>query len=385
MDPASTLLDVLHCSARIECDAAGYGRLADAVRRVDRWDDLPALAEIHGLAPLLQMHLRHASIPVPSRIRRQLDVLTIRHRDTNRLRMHALGEILAAFDKAGITALVLKGAALANLIYPSVGLRPMSDLDILVEPGQARHAQIELGRLGFNAPLTSTAWATVGRQHLPTATRQCDSQAIHVEIHHDALSPDQAGSLRMDRLIDAPRRFSVEGRPAYALSHADMLYHLCCHLTEAASVVRLIWIADIVGYAGRFCNEIDWPQVRDRYPSVVNTLSLLHQVTPMPAPLLRHVTPATISPKGMAVTIKPWRQIGGERPTYRAILRDLFYPSDWWLRVRYAVEDRRSLFWCRWFQHPLRLSSSIMWRVRGYVAWRARAMAGAFHTSARDS
>src|SRR5438477_13052940 len=118
MDPSSTLLDLLHCGARIDCDAAGYERLAEAAHRVEGWDDLPALAETHGLAPLLQMHLRHASIPVPSGIRRQLDVLTIRHRDTNRLRMHALGEILDAFEKAGIAALVLKGAALANIIYP---------------------------------------------------------------------------------------------------------------------------------------------------------------------------------------------------------------------------------------------------------------------------
>ncbi len=372
----SVPFDVLRCCARVECGVADYERLAYAASRVDNWEGLPSLAERHGLAPLVYTHLRGAGVTLPSGIRRQFDALSVHHRQANRFRMRTLREILDAFESAGINALVLKGAALVHVIYPAVELRPMSDLDILVEERQARDAQVQLANLGFNAPLTSTAWATAGRQHMPTATRRCDNQAIHVEIHHDALSRDQKGSLTVGGLTSAPRRFYLEGRPAYALGHTDMLYHLCCHLAEMARLLRLIWIADIIGYATRFSNDIDWHHLRRHYPSVLNTLSLLHHVTPLPPPLLRHAAPAGESPpQGVAMTFKPFRQIMKRGRGSRAILRDVFYPSDWWLRLYYGLDETRPLFWCRWFRHPWRVGSWLAWRLRVYLPWRARGLA----------
>ena len=113
------------CS-RITCDVALYERIASQAAALDAqaWGTLPHRAEAHGIAPLLFTHLKAASAPVPTEAQRALRGLTLRHRLANRARMAVLRSILARFGTAGISVCVLKGAALAHLIYPTPGSAP---------------------------------------------------------------------------------------------------------------------------------------------------------------------------------------------------------------------------------------------------------------------
>jgi hypothetical protein len=96
------------------------------------WAGGAAQAEAHGLAPLLYLHLKGTEVQLPLATKRELQGLYLRHRHANQVRTRVLHEVLAAYQSAGIPALVLKGAALFYLVYPEPGLRPMSDMDILV-------------------------------------------------------------------------------------------------------------------------------------------------------------------------------------------------------------------------------------------------------------
>lgn len=61
--------------------------------------------------------------------------------------LHALrlAEVWRRLETAGIEALLIKGWAVARL-YPEAGLRPYSDLDVVVRPGQAQAARAALTR-----------------------------------------------------------------------------------------------------------------------------------------------------------------------------------------------------------------------------------------------
>jgi hypothetical protein len=72
-----------------------------------------------------------------------LNQLRIRYYDTwfrNEELYQELGAILERLESVGIEAVVLKGACLAASVYKDFGLRPMSDLDILVCESQIRDA-----------------------------------------------------------------------------------------------------------------------------------------------------------------------------------------------------------------------------------------------------
>jgi hypothetical protein len=59
-----------------------------------------------------------------------------------------MGEVIAEFEKRGVQTLVLKGAALMARYYKDLGVRPMSDCDVLVpfeKTDQAMEILVELG------------------------------------------------------------------------------------------------------------------------------------------------------------------------------------------------------------------------------------------------
>lgn len=378
-DPA--LAELLRLSAALDRDETDYQPLVDTVARLRAWSALPAAAEAHGLAPLVHFHFSRARISCPPKIERRLLGLTLAHAGANRLRFQVLREILDLLDEAAIPVLVLKGAALAHILYPSKGLRPLSDIDLLVAPSLASRAQSALATAGFSAPLPPPSWQFGGHHHLPAAVRVRDGHEVRVEVHTNALTRDTPGSLSMDQLSDVPQEFPIEGRTARTLGHADMLYHLCRHTSEPVPLLRLVWVADVVGYATRYREVIPWADLRRRSPFVLNALSLLHLLTPLPPELTEYVAlPDDRGLRGVGTACKPLNGIFRRDRGVRDIRRDLFDPSDWWLRFYYGVDDGSLLWWYRWVRHPLQVAHWLTRRAGASLHRRTRGMASAYWT-----
>jgi hypothetical protein len=367
------VVDLLRAAARVQWEADDAERLAVAARSVVTWDGVPDAAEAHGLAPLLYRRLSDAGVPISIDARQQLFAASVRHRDANQHRLEVLGQILDAFDRERIRVVVLKGAALANILYEAPGLRPFGDLDLLVEPQDAWRAQTILGSIGFAAPPVPTERRLLSHHHLPLAVRQSGGHIVQVELHTNALSLDSSGSLTMADLSHPVRTFDVAGRSAATLGHIDMLYQLCRHIAERASLLRLIWVADIVGYAARYVSEIPWEELRRRHPFVINALSLLHLVTPLSEPVLTQVEPADGSNvAGVGEACRPLAETLRRDRRVRAIAHDLFSPPEWWLRLHYGVAADQSLLWQRRVVHPGRVAYWIARRAMAYARWEIR-------------
>ncbi len=337
-----------------------YPRLAQQAGQLTAWNELPAQAEAHGLGPLLYTYLKQAGVAVPPGAQRELQGLYLRHRHANAVKMRILSEILAAFHQAGIEARLLKGAALAWLIYPQPGLRPMRDLDLLVKKSDALAAQAALAGLGFVAPLP----AHLPDKHLPAAVRKTEGLSVSVELHHNLFNLAHPASLTLEQLPPAPPALTVAGQPACTLGYEEMLWHLCEHLTYHTTVwesLRLIWVADIVGVAERFVAEIDWPLLKQRYPLASNVLSLLHFITPLSPALIERAglkTNRVVNGAGFEFEGWPRTSIGQQRAGgkgYGRILKDTFYPPELWLRLHYRLKADQSILWQRWLLHPWRI------------------------------
>jgi len=373
---------LLALCARAECDAAHYHQLGQAAAQLTDWAGVAAQAEAHGMAPLLYIHLKGAGATLPPVIKRELQGLYLRHRHANQVRTRVLCDILTAYQATGIPALVLKGAALAHLVYPEPGLRSMSDMDILVPASEVWRAQQALAGLGFDVPLPTGPASS--HRHLAAATLHTEGLAISVEIHHRLFSDyfDNARAYLASRMLPVarpgtqvkiaetladltvpPRSFALGDLTAYTLGYEDMLGHLCRHLTSHVNVWdfgRLIWVADIVSFSERFVMEIDWERMRRRHPDVLDTLSLLHFMTPLSDTLLSQAgIQIGRAPQGVGMEYQGWPRIRSERGCRQA-LRDTLFPSEWWLRLRYQLGSRRPLFWYRWVRHPLHILGHVV-------------------------
>ena len=371
LDPVTKLLRQCAC---LNPDRSELAAIRETAAGGAAWSELPAEAESHGLAPLVYRHAKRARIRIPESCATALRALTLRHRCAIQIRTRVLHTLLAELQTARIQPLVLKGAALAHLIYPTPGLRPMADLDLLVEPGDADRAQAVLRKLGFSAPSAHSAYMR-NHHHLPSACMDVEGLRVSVEIHRDALSGDAPGALTTRTLAELPQEFDLGGVPALTLNHADMLHHLCRHTFEPGRRTKLIGAVDTVGYAQHFAATIDWEKLRATHPFVINTLRCLYYLVPVSAALHGILPPpAAPAPSGVGSGHKTLSEIAREGLWPGRLWREIFYASDWWLHVAYAVPPESSLLAARWLRHPARVT---YWYWRRLRAAATGASAGA--------
>ena len=353
---------LLALCARAQGHPAQYEQLQKHTQALSTWDDVLRQAEAHGLEPLLYAHLQAASAALPPHIRQQLQARTMQHAHANHVRLKMLAEILDTFQIAGIQTLVLKGAALAHLVYPHPGLRVMRDMDILVSKSEARRAQAVLAEIGFCAPPPGD---NLPAMHLLVAQREVEGMLISVEVHHN-LCAKGTPATGLEALRPAAIPFTIDGVTAHTLGPEDLLAHVYRHMVKGAifQPIRLIWVADLVSLAEHFAAELNWSRVA---PCVCNALALFHWLTPLSEELLRAASINVGNQSGGMGGDLGWDFQGWPRSSLAAqrekgtlgILRDTFFPPEWWLRLYYGLGSGPALWWGRMVRHPLHILSWI--------------------------
>jgi hypothetical protein len=315
-----------------------YDQLSQQAAAIDSWNALPHIAEQHGMAPLVYYHLREARINIPTDVNRTLKSAYLTHRFANRERMAALEEIAAAYRQAGIEMLALKGAALANTVYPVAALRCMCDLDLMVANQQADEARERLKKIGFDIHEEADVQPRPLSHHYPPAIRQRNGVGVMVELHHHLYSISKLiPTVTLDRLQPDAISFDLGNTRIDTMGPEQMLWHAYIHAVGRLQLVeqfRLIHVADLVGIVETYAGEIDWRQFKHRYPKTYNALSMLHLFTPWPDRIkatLPFDTQRSFPfkhfprlPRAMAVSSRD-RQSWTLR-----FMMDMAMPPDWW-------------------------------------------------------
>ena len=113
---------------------------------------LARMAEAERVAPLIYRAVMASAALQPACEPAVLESLRLAYYANsarNAVLFQELECILQLLDKAGIPVIVLKGAWLAHQLYQDVALRPMNDLDLLVEKGDLDRAVALLYAAGY--------------------------------------------------------------------------------------------------------------------------------------------------------------------------------------------------------------------------------------------
>jgi hypothetical protein len=364
MTDFTQLYTLLGLCARPQGYPVLYRQLRNSVADLSDWEVVPHAAEAHGLAPLLYTHLQAAGITSPDHIRRKLLARYLQHAHANGVRRHVMAEVLHAFADDGIQVLLLKGMALAHLVYPDPALRVMSDMDLLVKKSDAHRAQAVLRQLGFTAP--DPGEKAFRHHHMPVARRQVDGVSVLIELHHN-LYEKQTPTATFEVLRPAAISLQMDGIPAYTLGCNDLLTHAYVHMVAAPfQPFRLIWIADLVALVEQFGTELDGYCLPARIRSALSVLNWLTPLdTVLPADAGFTIAPP---PEEKAAKMQGWPLSILPAEGQEAYLRnapEAFRPSIWWLRVNYGWGEKGGFAGVRAW-HTLRL---LWWLARFRSPW----------------
>src|SRR4051812_22161506 len=248
-------LRLIFACARLAPNSAQVRELAASAIN---WNKVSDAAEFHGLTPLLLKNIREAGATIPadvSRVTAQREAATVRQNlflTAELLRVHAL------LKECGIQAVPLKGAVVASNIYGDLGLRPFSDIDLLLPPDQIAKAESAIKTLGYEPEFSIPA------EHRERwMKQQCEltfrrSGTIRLELHWDIAHPHFALETGVDGFWPRLRTVRVGDATLPNLSPQDLLFTLIVHGTRHAWS-RMMWLVDVAELL-RTSPPIDWEE-----------------------------------------------------------------------------------------------------------------------------
>jgi hypothetical protein len=255
-----------------------------------RWDALLARAAEQQVIPLVYRHLRalgFKGVPEPTRL--ELKQAFAKNRLKNALLVQQLVRVLRLLAASGVRAIPVKGLALADSLYGNFAMRYVSDLDILVPPGQALAARRALIAHGYESPFPEWFFRHFQFRTNPDCwlwAREPRRRHL-VELHWRVLEHTSRGREATEDLWAEARPALCFGAPAYALSAEWEFLYVAWH-ASGESPVLLKWLADVHDLGAN--RSIDWEKVWEKAERfevarpVEKVLNIVEELFDGPAP-----------------------------------------------------------------------------------------------------
>jgi hypothetical protein len=263
--PLETLL-ILSCVRR-DLDAE---RIQNLVKSGPDWHVILRGVERWSLAPLVYTSLRQADPTgqVPDPVAERLRHLYRRQTAYWIVQREVLRDTLQQFSNANVPVIVLKGAALATLVYPSPALRPTRKIDLLVRQRDAARVEALLKSMRGAPASPAAAEAGAGPDRHPGLGHPGRRRMSLLDVRTHILTlrgrADRlpAAHVRIENFWERARPAQVESVAALVFSPEDLLLHIALDLAFAGRFVgHARALCDIGQMCGRYGAAIDWGQI----------------------------------------------------------------------------------------------------------------------------
>ena len=195
------------------------------------WASMAELARSRGVSPLLFWQLGQGTSDATPEQAAPLEVVSDLREDlytaaAQGIRAETqLSRVLGALSRAGIPAIVVKGAAL-GAFYPDPALRLYGDIDIMVRRAHLDAAEQALNAVGYRC-FASKGWWLQRFHHLPPMVN--DAGGLLVELHWRLDYEVEKGRLPAEDLWARAVGWTVRDQQALRLDAVDAALYLCRH------------------------------------------------------------------------------------------------------------------------------------------------------------
>ena len=219
------------------------------------WQRFIALAARHRVESLAAINLAgHASSPVPSAVRDHF-AGRLRSNTVHSLTLaRATAESIEKLQATGVTAILLKGQAVAGRFYSSLNARESIDIDLLVGT-DAVGARAVIEGLGFRqaypdfvvpSQCEGTFMALAG-----DVGYERGSDGVKLELVHGRLDRVEWS---FERALRATTTMQIGATSVRVFEPVPQFLYLVCHGAKHAWF-RLKWLADVYRVAGALTDE----------------------------------------------------------------------------------------------------------------------------------
>lgn len=329
-----------------------------------------------GTGPLLGYWIEQKRIAAPPAVEALL-ALHLRH---NRIRMRKLTEhsraLAGAFADSGIDCILLKGMHTAHAYFPEPGMRPVSDIDMLIDPEFREPAARLLRRIGYvpgriNRRSRQQTWTLGGTPEVPRTlclVHAADPWSLDLHASIDRRYGGGPAVARLDDVVEcSPTGEWPAGSCARVLGQPTLLLHLAAHAScplNSLSLIRLVEL-QLVIRRDRAKGLLSWPDFvalaeragalgliypalrlcEELAPDTVPLWVLAECETRVPASVRRVVDPLTPADAQRVVRCslaERFMWTGSAAGVVRQVLRETFLPAH---SLRELLNIQRARVW----------------------------------------
>lgn len=251
--------EILLACARTVLTAERQARLRELIAVPLDWARLIALADRHGVLPLLNHHLIDSGGTLPAEVREDLHARATAIVGRNLMMTAELIRVVRRLEASGIPALPYKGPSLAVTAYGRLGLRSFDDLDLLVPRRHVREAARLMVEDGY-----LPAYRLTPAQETVYFRTQCEyiveRDDVRVELHWEIVPRYFSWRIDLEQLWARATPTVLGGAALRTLCPEDLVLVLCAHGSKHCWD-RLEWIASLAEVVGR-SPGLDWADVR---------------------------------------------------------------------------------------------------------------------------
>ncbi len=221
------------------------------------WDTVNLMAQNHRVASFLYYSLKKADLlnTIPTEIAKKWHAVYLSNYLQNESAFSEIRQL--AQTVKGEKVVLLKGAALNLMLYPDLGIRPMSDIDVLVEKNRRYEIYKILGEQGWNVGNTTekseihSKISDVEHKHLPKTNRTENGK--YVELHWKFF----AGTNDDEISAEAVKTSVKWEENVYLMSNEMMFAHLCSNFTDGYDLGETLrTLCDVNEFLLQ--KELDW-------------------------------------------------------------------------------------------------------------------------------
>jgi hypothetical protein len=257
----------------------------------NEWDELALVAEHQLLTGILYHRLRILSgkFTLPEDLDARLHQAYIGLIATNMHIIRYTGQILRAFQARGLDVIGLKGIYLLDNVYENIGLRLLTDVDLLVKVGDLGAVVTCLKGLGYH----TKTWFDPhdDNRDLMHVAPMINQAGLMIELHWRISFEEDPFAFSIDGLWERAIPARIAGVEVLALSVEDLILHLCFHTSyHHVFLSGLRDLYDIREVIQQRQDEIDWKALIRRAEAagadrvLALTFSLMERALAFPVP-----------------------------------------------------------------------------------------------------
>ncbi|MFC1658046.1 nucleotidyltransferase family protein [Candidatus Omnitrophota bacterium] len=254
----------------------------------------------HGVLPLLYhktAKLRQSNFP-----KNILSILKISYEATlkrNTIFWKEFCRLHNLLNKIGIRIIPLKGIVLAKTLYPDIGIRPMADIDVLVQKKDLPFVEKQILQLGYRKQLKRLSEDYWKKYQCHFVFYNPDKEII-LELHW-TFAPPRPNALNITDIWKRSKNQLVGQLEILTLTFEDTLLSICLDLGKNISklqCLRLRNLYDIHELVIKHGHNLDWDYIIKKIDSwkvkglffYLNYLTKKYLTTPWPDEKTREFT-----------------------------------------------------------------------------------------------